>query len=91
MLLVKNNLKELVKEKYSAIALQTDDAACYDTGCCGDTTNLMADDYTSMVGYNPDADLGLGCGLPTQFAKIKKGCIVIPSGKTGGCNGEWIE
>ena len=37
----------------------------------------MADDYTQLEGYNPDADLGLGCGLPTQFAKIKKGDVVI--------------
>ena len=33
----------------------------------------MADDYTKIEGYNPDADLGLGCGLPTEFAKIKEG------------------
>jgi hypothetical protein len=30
----------------------------------------MSDDYTVLNGYNPDADLGLGCGLPTQFADI---------------------
>ncbi len=40
----------------------------------------MADDYTELEGYNPDADLGLGCGLPTQFAKIKKGDVVLGSG-----------
>lgn len=31
----------------------------------------MSDDYSTLDGYNPDADLGLGCGLPTQFARIK--------------------
>ena len=46
--------------------------------CCGDEVyNIMSDDYTKMEGYNPDADLGLGCGLPTEFAKIKEGDTVI--------------
>ena len=44
----------------------------------------MSDDYTQMQGYNPDADLGLGCGLPTQFAKIKKGDVVIDLGSGAG-------
>ena len=46
--------------------------------------NIMSDDYTQMEGYNPDADLGLGCGLPTQFAKIKKGDVVIDLGSGAG-------
>src|SRR6187551_455464 len=79
-----DNLKEMVKEKYSAIALEKDDAACYGSGCCGDTNNVMADDYKTLDGYNPDADLGLGCGLPTQFAKIKKGDVVIDLGSGAG-------
>ena len=37
-----------------------------------------------LEGYNPDADLGLGCGLPTQFAKIKKGDVVIDLGSGAG-------
>jgi ubiquinone/menaquinone biosynthesis C-methylase UbiE len=44
----------------------------------------MADDYTKMEGYNPDADLGLGCGLPTEFAKINKGDVVIDLGSGAG-------
>ena len=44
----------------------------------------MADDYNTLEGYNPDADLGLGCGLPTQFAKIKKGDVVIDLGSGAG-------
>jgi SAM-dependent methyltransferase len=44
----------------------------------------MSDDYTQMEGYNADADLGLGCGLPTQFAKIKKGDVVIDLGSGAG-------
>jgi ubiquinone/menaquinone biosynthesis C-methylase UbiE len=44
----------------------------------------MSDDYTQLEGYNPVADLGLGCGLPTQFAKIKEGDVVIDLGSGAG-------
>jgi hypothetical protein len=70
-------LKQIVKEKYSEIALQekeTNASSCCGSGCCStEVANIMTDDYSPLEGYNPDADLGLGCGLPTQFAKIKKG------------------
>jgi arsenite methyltransferase len=81
-------VKELVKQKYSEIALQdkeTNQSSCCGSGCCStDVYNIMADDYTEIEGYNPDADLGLGCGLPTQFAKIKKGDVVIDLGSGAG-------
>jgi len=81
-------LKELVKQKYSEIALQdkeTNQASCCGSGCCStEVYNIMADDYTELEGYNPDADLGLGCGLPTQFARIKKGDVVIDLGSGAG-------
>ncbi len=83
-----NQLKELVKQKYCEIALQdkTDNAAscCGSGGCSTEVYNIMTDDYTDMKGYTPDADLGLGCGLPTQFAKIKKGDVVIDLGSGAG-------
>ena len=44
----------------------------------------MSDDYSKLSGYNPDADLGLGCGLPTEFAKIKKGDTVVDLGSGAG-------
>jgi ubiquinone/menaquinone biosynthesis C-methylase UbiE len=82
------NLKELVKQKYSEIALQdkeTNESSCCGSGCCStEVYNIMSDDYNNMEGYNPDADLGLGCGLPTQFAKIKKGDTVIDLGSGAG-------
>ncbi len=41
--------------------------------------------FTSNVIFDfPDAELGLGCGLPTQFAKIKEGDIVIDLGSGAG-------
>jgi arsenite methyltransferase len=84
-------LKEMVRQKYAEIALQdkTENAAscCGATSsCCGgdEVYNIMSDDYTQLEGYNADADLGLGCGLPTQYAKIKKGQTVIDLGSGAG-------
>ncbi|MEO6539478.1 MAG: arsenite methyltransferase, partial [Ferruginibacter sp.] len=55
------------------------------SSCCGDEVyNIMSDDYTKVEGYNPDADLGLGCGLPTEFANIKTGDTVIDLGSGAG-------
>lgn len=83
-----DQLKELVRQKYSEIALQDkeqNESSCCGSGCCStEAYNIMADDYTQLEGYNADADLGLGCGLPTQFAKIKKGDIVIDLGSGAG-------
>jgi ubiquinone/menaquinone biosynthesis C-methylase UbiE len=44
----------------------------------------MSEEYDALKGYNPDADLGLGCGLPTQFAQIQKGDTVIDLGSGAG-------
>lgn len=83
-------LKELVKEKYSQIANQerTDNlsSCCGATSsCCSDEVySIMADDYSKLDGYNPDADLGLGCGIPTEFAKMKEGDTVVDLGSGAG-------
>jgi SAM-dependent methyltransferase len=83
-----NQLKEIVRERYSKIAEQgkVENAA----SCCGATTpsnkvyNIMMDDYSETEGYLEEADLGLGCGLPTQFAQIQKGDTVIDLGSGAG-------
>jgi arsenite methyltransferase len=81
-------LKELVRQKYSEIALQSKEdnmSSCCGSGCCStDVYNIMSDDYTQMEGYNPDADLGLGCGLPTEYAGIKEGDVVVDLGSGAG-------
>src|SRR3954468_10799376 len=81
-------LKEIVKQKYSEIALQnkeTNQSSCCGSGCCStEVYNIMSDDYSQLQGYNADADLGLGCGLPTEFAKIKRGDTVIDLGSGAG-------
>lgn len=81
-------IKEQVRQKYSEIALQdkhTNETSCCGSGCCTtEVYNIMTDDYTGLQGYKAEADLGLGCGLPTQFAKIKKGDTVIDLGSGAG-------
>ena len=83
-----DQLKEIVKNKYTEIAQQ--DKAANMSSCCGaggcstEVYNIMSDDYTTLGGYNAEADLGLGCGLPTQFAKIKKGDVVVDLGSGAG-------
>src|ERR1700759_5346067 len=84
----KEQIKDMVRQKYSEIALQdkeTNQASCCGSGCCStEVYNIMSDDYSALEGYNPDADLGLGCGLPTQFAQIKQGDTVIDLGSGAG-------
>ena len=83
-----DQIKEMVRQKYSEIANQEKDtnaaSCCGATSSCGDVYSIMSDEYTNMEGYSPDADLGLGCGLPTQFAMIKKGDTVIDLGSGAG-------
>lgn len=82
------DLKNIVREKYAEIANQPkeDNAA----SCCGSgpvsnkVYNIMMDDYSHLEGYAADADLGLGCGLPTEFANINKGDVVIDLGSGAG-------
>lgn len=81
-------LKDLVREKYAQIADQPKETnalgCCGATGCCTVDDALMVDDYSKLEGYVPDADLGLGCGLPTQFAKISEGDTVVDLGSGAG-------
>lgn len=84
-----NEIKLIVKEKYGEIAKQS--VLMNQTSCCGSTSNccdvdytIFSDDYAGQKGYNPDADLGLGCGLPTEFAGIGKGDHVLDLGSGAG-------
>jgi SAM-dependent methyltransferase len=83
-----DDLKKLVKEKYAHIAGQTLEENA--TSCCGvggcSTVDyaVFAEDYTKMKGYVADADLGLGCGVPTEFAQMKPGDTVIDLGSGAG-------
>jgi ubiquinone/menaquinone biosynthesis C-methylase UbiE len=45
---------------------------------------VFSENYEKLKGYNPDADLNLGCGIPTNFAGIKKGDHVLDLGSGAG-------
>jgi arsenite methyltransferase len=82
-------IKDLVKERYSEIADQSYEqnaTSCCDAGCGCATgeSAVMAEKYNHLKGYVSEADLGLGCGLPTEFALIKEGDTVIDLGSGAG-------
>ena len=83
-----NEIKEVVRARYAS-------AAVAKTGCCGPRScgdaagpdlglNMIGDAYRSVDGYLADADLGLGCGLPTQHAGITAGDVVLDLGSGAG-------
>lgn len=82
------DIKKAVKKKYGEIAKQVKtEGSCF---CCGPDTSakgahtIFSEDYSKIEGYNPDADLGLGCGIPTESAKINPGDTVIDLGSGAG-------
>lgn len=87
-----HELKVLVKEKYGQIALQSkaqnESSCCGATSCCGPGDSMdytiMSESYEHLDGYAPDADLGLGCGLPTEFAQMQEGHTVVDLGSGAG-------
>jgi len=82
-----DEIKQVVKEKYGEIAANS----LQGCGCgCSSKSNkivgytVMQDEYDHLDGYVADADLGLGCGVPTEYAGIKKGDTVVDLGSGAG-------
>ena len=82
------DIKKVVQQKYSLIANQQKSGCCCGCGCGDDEPStdytVFSESYDSLKGYTPDADLNLGCGLPTQFAQIKAGDTVVDLGSGAG-------
>ena len=79
-------IKQVVTQKYGEIAVRSDQKqGC---GCCGTSKvvdySMFRDNYENLDGYVAEADLGLGCGLPTEFAAIRKGDTVVDLGAGAG-------
>lgn len=80
-------IQDVVREKYARIA-----ANPKASGCCGTSNGqtaspdytVFSESYQGLEGYAPDADLGLGCGLPTEHALIKPGHTVVDLGSGAG-------
>ena len=77
-------IKSMVRETYAGIA----QAGPQPSGqsCCGTQKGNVwfNEDYSKLEGYVADADLGLGCGIPVEFSKIKNGDVVIDLGAGAG-------
>ncbi|NMC39596.1 MAG: arsenite methyltransferase [Bacteroidales bacterium] len=82
------DLKRVVKEKYGQIAGQSSEKKSCGCGplCCGPEADytIFSENYSDRSGYHPEADLGLGCGIPTDFAGIKQGDHVLDLGSGAG-------
>ncbi len=82
-------IKNVVKEHYAEIVERSErpqpSSCCGGSDCgCSSDTDVMHQDYTHLEGYVKEADLALGCGIPTEIARIKKGDTVIDLGSGAG-------
>jgi ubiquinone/menaquinone biosynthesis C-methylase UbiE len=81
-------LKQVVKEKYGKIALEnsSENSCCSSSSCCGPGVDytVFSEKYDNKEGYNPEADMNLGCGIPTDFAQIKAGDHILDLGSGAG-------
>jgi len=81
-------IKKEIKRSYGNIAKGNIQVGCCSpgTGCCAtdEFSNSMTENYANIDGYQKDADLSLGCGLPTEIADIKEGDTVIDLGSGAG-------
>jgi arsenite methyltransferase len=73
------DIKDMVRSKYGEIAAQSKEqnaASCCGAGECSTVDyTIFSEDYTKLKGYVADADLALGCGVPTEFAQIREGNV----------------
>lgn len=81
------DLKQIVRDKYAKLANRNEESGCGPkTSCCDDkeVATIMNEDYSQLEGYVAEADLQLGCGVPTEFARIKKGDTILDLGSGAG-------
>jgi len=79
---MKNDIKKIVKDAYKEIAVKGSGCGC----SCSSAKNISksigySDEELKIVG---EANLGLGCGNPLAFGKIKEGDVVLDLGSGAG-------
>ncbi len=79
---MKKNIKKIVKDAYKDIASSGSSCDC----SCNKAKNISksigySDEELDIVG---EANMGLGCGNPLAFGKIKEGDIVLDLGSGAG-------
>ena len=70
-----DEIRTLVRERYGAIVREG--ASCCAPASCGcgpemapDGLNMIGDAYAGVAGHLAEADLNLGCGVPTRHAAL---------------------
>ena len=81
--------RALVRERYAAIAREAE--SCCGPASCGcatdmapDGLNVIGDAYQGVAGHLAEADLNLGCGVPTRHAALIPGETVLDLGSGAG-------
>lgn len=82
-------IKELVRKAYTEVAHSGPGCGCGPTAGSPiqeviDQNWTLSESYSEIKGYEEDADYALGCGIPTQDAKIKPGDTVLDLGSGAG-------
>ncbi len=80
-----HEIKEHVKEAYTKVANSGAGCGCGPTACGSPAQDwTLSESYSNVDGYEVDADYALGCGIPTEHAKIKEGDTVLDLGSGAG-------
>jgi SAM-dependent methyltransferase len=78
----RKRIKEIVRDKYADLAKE--EKKC----CCSSNKQLnftvFNESYENLPGYVKDADLNLGCGVPTEYVGLEEGQSVIDLGCGAG-------
>jgi arsenite methyltransferase len=84
-----DEIRTLVRERYGAIVREgTNCCAPASCGCdsemAPDGLNVIGDGYAGVAGHLAEADLNLGCGVPTRHAALALGETVLDLGSGAG-------
>ncbi len=85
----KKDIKDIVRSKYDQIAINTtkdnESSCCGASSCCDNVDyTVFSDDYSHLQGYYSDADLSLGCGIPSEYAAMQEGDTILDLGSGAG-------